>query len=55
MKELLINNDFDVIDLNGILRVFYNHGECFKTLTKLREIIPNKTLNVSYGYIDIIV
>lgn len=54
MKELLIQKGFDVIDLGGILRVFYKKGESFKTLRELREIIPNERIDTFYGCFDIV-
>lgn len=54
MKELLIQKGFDVVDLGGILRVFYKKGESFKTLRELREIIPNERIDTFYECFDIV-
>ena len=54
MKELLINKGFDVVDMDGALRVFYKKGECFETLRRLREIISCERIDTYYGFLEIV-
>lgn len=54
MKELLINKGFDVVDMDGALRVFYKKGECFETLRRLREIMPCERIDTYYGFLEIV-
>lgn len=55
MKELLIRNGFDVVDMGGTFRVFYEKGKAFETFGKLREILPNVRIDSYYGFLEIVI
>ena len=53
MLEILRNNGFDVIEINGFLRVFYEKGKAYETHKKIKSLLPKANIKVFYGMIEI--
>lgn len=53
MSELLKNNGFEVIEINGFLRVFVEKGKTYETYKKVRNLLPKAKVKVFYGMIEV--